>query len=221
NQLFANAYLKLGADSVFDKPVIFIEGIDFGSGISGLQNGDFGWVEFRDPSPAWSFLENSIVLSDSLLDIGADIVLIDFFNGASSLFENKELVKRVIELCNEHKIGKHPNTLIGTSMGGVLGRMALREMELNGQRHCTGTFISHDAPHKGASVPLGIQGLLALAAMEQPESAFFQSSTILRPAARELLAQQYHGNQQFLELRNYLQELGWPEKNDQLCYCQW
>ncbi|NQX92609.1 MAG: hypothetical protein HRT74_10885, partial [Flavobacteriales bacterium] len=30
------------------------------------------------------------------------------------------------------------------------------------------------------------------------------------PAARQLLAQQYHGNQHFLELRSYLDEIGWP-----------
>jgi hypothetical protein len=46
---------------------------------------------------------------------------------------------------------------MGISMGGLVARIALRKMELDGADHQTWKYISVDSPHKGANVPLGFQ----------------------------------------------------------------
>ena len=50
-----------------------------------------------------------------------------------------------------------PNVVLGQSMGGVIARYALKDMENKGLPHDPRTYISHDAPHLGANVPLGYQ----------------------------------------------------------------
>ena len=42
-------------------------------------------------------------------------------------------------------------------MGGLISRYALRWMELNGKAHNTRLWVSFDAPHKGANIPIGDQ----------------------------------------------------------------
>jgi hypothetical protein len=41
-------------------------------------------------------------------------------------------------------------------MGGLIARYALADMEQRGIDHDTRLYISHDAPHQGANIPLGI-----------------------------------------------------------------
>lgn len=41
-------------------------------------------------------------------------------------------------------------------MGGIVARYALKDMENRGEQHKTSLYISHDAPHQGAHIPLGI-----------------------------------------------------------------
>lgn len=49
---------------------------------------------------------------------------------------------------------------MGYSMGGLVARYALTWMEANNQNHHTRLFVSHDAPQKGANLPLGLQELV-------------------------------------------------------------
>ena len=46
------------------------------------------------------------------------------------------------------------------SMGGLVGRYALRDMEINGETHETKLYISHDSPHQGTNLPLAYQALV-------------------------------------------------------------
>lgn len=52
-----------------------------------------------------------------------------------------------------------PNVVLGQSMGGVIARYALKDMENNSINHQTRLYISDDAPHLGANVPQGFQHL--------------------------------------------------------------
>ncbi len=52
------------------------------------------------------------------------------------------------------------NVIMGMSMGGLVVRYALRDMEINNIAHDTRLFISHDAPHCGANVPVSYQALV-------------------------------------------------------------
>jgi hypothetical protein len=70
------------------------------------------------------------------------------------------LVEDIIKWVNTKKAqagSTTPNVVIGQSMGGVIARYALRDMEVLGQAHQTNLYISHDAPQQGANIPIGIQ----------------------------------------------------------------
>ena len=77
---------------------------------------------------------------------------------------NAYLVEDVIKWVNSVKQGTQQNVVLGQSMGGVIARYALRDMEnqlaSTGNQtwnHKTNLYISHDAPHQGANMPLSIQ----------------------------------------------------------------
>ncbi|WP_421947317.1 esterase/lipase family protein [Phaeodactylibacter xiamenensis] len=101
---------------------------------------------------------------DELEAEGYDIVFVDFNEGAlNSLETNAEIVKDVIEAVNIRKAAagsSEPNTIIGISMGGVVGKLALLEMERDGETHDAEKFFTFDSPLRGANIPLGYQYLL-------------------------------------------------------------
>ncbi len=75
---------------------------------------------------------------------------------------NAKLLEQVIIWVNAQKAVKNStekNVVIGQSMGGIVARYALADMEKRNVNHDTRLFISHDAPQQGANVPLSIQYL--------------------------------------------------------------
>lgn len=70
------------------------------------------------------------------------------------------MVEKVIEWVNNNKVGNEQNVVIGMSMGGLVARYALRHMETTNRIHDTKLYISHDAPHQGANLPLSLQALV-------------------------------------------------------------
>ncbi|MDR0699033.1 MAG: hypothetical protein LBG28_07435, partial [Tannerella sp.] len=91
-----------------------------------------------------------------------DIVYVNYNNGLDDIFRNAALFREAIRYVNQQKDKSinHPNLVLGISMGGLVARYALRSMELAGEDHDTWKFISMDSPHKGANLPLGLQGLI-------------------------------------------------------------
>ena len=224
------AYTLVSADGVFDKPFVFVEGIDFGVDRDGhpihdwYRHGTFGWCEFvsgfQDPNVnddiiyGYDDLHLLPQLLSAARDAGYDLVLIDFFDGATWLQHNSALVQHVIRLCNEYKIGHEPIVVAGASMGGVLSRHALRTMELNGEDHCTRLWISMDAPHEGAHIPLSLQHAIRFGLEHGQEGAqLFRDRYLLRPAATQMLdAQVFHSLLNFNQWYDALRELGYPQK---------
>lgn len=190
-EVAGNAYYLPTGD--FDKPFIFVEGIDFVYHPQLLKNGEFGWCQFTSGichvNYDYSMLARMPDFLDDLRAHGYDIILLDFKKGAEDIALNAKLLEHLITLVNESKTGDYPNVIAGASMGGLVSRYALREMELNGIDHCTRLWISFDAPHQGANIPLSIQQFLA--GLESPESAKKIMETLLRPATRQLLKYQY------------------------------
>jgi len=91
-----------------------------------------------------------------------DIVYVDWKRGTDNIKKNAQLLKEVIRLVNTLKSdagSTAKNIIIGQSMGGLVARWALKEMENNNEDHETNLFISYDSPHQGANVPLGYQYL--------------------------------------------------------------
>jgi hypothetical protein len=89
-------------------------------------------------------------------------------HGGDHIQNNAELIKEVIRWVNTEKRANpdsiwYQNVVFAQSMGGLVGRVALREMENDAtgtNTHDTKLYISMDAPHEGANIPLGLQHMI-------------------------------------------------------------
>lgn len=209
-----NAYTLLSEDGVFDRPFIFVEGIDFGKEITPLRNGSFGWYEFSSgQSTEYPFLYNMPVLLNLLRAEGYDIILLDFTKGADFIQKNAALLKHLIQLCNDYKAGAEELVIAGASMGGQVSRIALREMELAGQPHCTRVWISLDSPHTGANIPLGLQRSLYFLSDHFAAAEVFVADYLETPAARQLLIYQVgEVPSLYNEYFAYAESIGYPKE---------
>src|SRR5690606_5482130 len=74
--------------------------------------------------------------------------------------DDAKAVRRAIELLNDWRgPDALPWVVFGHSMGGLMARLALVDMEADGIDHDVALYISYDSPHKGVHVPQGMQYL--------------------------------------------------------------
>jgi hypothetical protein len=91
---------------------------------------------------------------------GYDLVYVDFADGGDWIQKNAFVVQDIIRWVNEEKEknGSHEkNIVVGESMGGLVAKYALRDMELSSEDHDTKIYMSLDSPHQGANIPLSAQ----------------------------------------------------------------
>ena len=152
--------LFLSADNVLDKPIILVDGFDPADGrdIAGIYE-------------LLNFEQNGTTsnLGDLVRDEGFDVVILNFpvytraadnqviDGGVDFIERNAMLLVELINTINAQKIGTEDNVIIGPSMGGLISRYALNYMEHANLNHETRLWISFDAPHHGANVPIGFQ----------------------------------------------------------------
>ena len=86
-----------------------------------------------------------------------DVYYVDWYDCGADIRANAEVLKEVIGWVNSHNTSGLPNIVLGQSMGGLIARYALRDMEIKGELHNTSLFISHDVPYLGANVSIGLQ----------------------------------------------------------------
>ncbi len=92
---------------------------------------------------------------------GINIVVIGPGNAANdSVEDDAAAVRRALALLNGYR-GESalPWVVFGHSMGGLLARIALADMEAAGEPHHVGLSITYDTPHRGVHVPAGMQSL--------------------------------------------------------------
>jgi len=152
--------LAYGRDRI-TKPLIVAEGFDVGVILS--PENEYGFTNYEID------FRRSIFNSGELYNlIGGlykqyDIIYIDWENGVDYLQRNAYALEEVIKWVNQQKSiagSTEPNVILGQSMGGVIGRWALTDMEERGMNHDTRLFISHDAPQQGANIPIALQYML-------------------------------------------------------------
>ena len=85
-----------------------------------------------------------------------DVFYVDWYNYGADIRGNAEAFKKVIEWVNSHYASDTPTAVLGQSMGGLIARYALRDMEIKNVLHNTTLFLSHDVPYLGANIPLGL-----------------------------------------------------------------
>ncbi|HIB77849.1 MAG TPA: hypothetical protein EYO58_09605 [Flavobacteriales bacterium] len=209
-----SVYTRLGQDQNFDKPVIIVEGFDFGVGgnTEEHRHGSFGWQSlFGCNLDAFPGTSHYPILLDSLYNLGYDLVFVDFADGAQTIEIKSELVMRVIELCNSYKTSNNSLILIGASMGGIVSRHALCTIEQENNDHCTRLFISIDSPHRGANISAGLIGLVSVLSIPSSEAAIFYEG-LYSPAAKQLLINLPIESAVHTDAMAMLMDLGMPQR---------
>lgn len=144
-------------DQQIRKPLIILEGYD-------PEPGTIGLLQFYGLIDEEYDLPSGQTLLEDLHDGGYDLIFVNYDDGADYIQNNAQNVKAIIRKINEmkHAAGSYEqNVLIGVSMGGVVGKWALREMEITPyEDHDTRLFITLDSPLRGANISPALQGLV-------------------------------------------------------------
>jgi len=239
----AVAFVKRSRHTPFGllQPLILVEGFEGGSWVNGFPElvpgnhygyGDLHWASMSTGFfPArYAQLGELPSLLDSLDREGMDLVFVDYETNHASVEKNAlalisilEQVKRITD-STRTALGSPPfqSTMhvLGASMGGLIARVALRQMELNGCCHGVASFGTLSTPHTGANIPLSVQNALLDGVQRgnllgQMETQRQQLQYVLRsPAAAQMLT--YHVDpileQEHRALRRFLDSLGLPRE---------
>ncbi len=127
-----------GTTAALDSPFLVVEGIDADN------------VNAASDYYAIGGLQSSLLSTGRAR--GADVLILNFDEGGRDLRDNAEVVESAILYLNGIKTGSRRLDVAGLSMGGVVTRYALAEMERDGVPHNVGRFVSMDAPQQGAVV---------------------------------------------------------------------
>lgn len=161
--IYAKGSVSIGyinpANPVLTRPLIVAEGFDPGHIMEPERRfGQNSIQEFLNDINDNNNLQTLLIDNPQY-----DVVYVDWSNGTDYLQRNALLLEEVIRWVNNNKVAVggvvQPNVVLGQSMGGVIARWALKDMEDKSQNHQTRLFISYDAPHQGANVPQGYQHL--------------------------------------------------------------
>jgi len=170
------AYVYL-ADSLagLSNPVIAVEGFDL------------------DNSWDWDELYNHLNTEDLLETLrgeGYDIIILNFTDATDYVQLNSYVLVELIEQVQSMIFPSRTIAVAGASMGGLCARYALAYMETHGIEHRVRNYISFDAPHTGANIPLGIQYWLVFFS-GLSDAAAELLAMLDRPAARQMLVYHY------------------------------
>ncbi|MCJ8271700.1 MAG: hypothetical protein MJK04_20160 [Psychrosphaera sp.] len=136
------AEVYLGTDGLLDRPVIIVEGYD------PYNNKSFStyWNDYNMSS-----------LGQSILNSGRDIVFINYAAGGADIEGQATQLELLIRYFGDVAKSKGKKmAVIGVSMGGVVARIALANVEKKGADHNLSLYVSYDAPHRGANLPVDI-----------------------------------------------------------------
>ena len=105
-------------------------------------------------------------LLNKLYNNGYDIIFVDFHSGQNYMENNGYTLSKVLKDIKDsldYNGSSEKIVVCGASMGGLVSRFAIRDLELNGGSnydHCVGKFIGFDSPQMGANINLALQYLL-------------------------------------------------------------
>lgn len=147
------------ADRVLRRPLIVAEGFDAGH----ITHPERWWGSQNIGGFITDLTNDGITTLRNLLidNPQYDIIYVDWRIGTDYIQRNALLLEDIIRWVNINKEPfngvMQPLVIIGQSMGGLITRWALKDMENHSENHQTRLFISYDSPQQGANVPLGYQ----------------------------------------------------------------
>ncbi|NEN25308.1 hypothetical protein G3O08_17565 [Cryomorpha ignava] len=148
-----------GNDKII-KPFIYVEGFSPDEYFEAFENETY--IDFYDKFDFYQDQNGSgYPLLDELEANGYDIVYVDFEQGTGNILENAQTLKKAIKWVNDQKAANgstEPNVVAGYSMGGLVARLAVRQMELDNTYGPPDVsyFITVDTPHLGANIPYAV-----------------------------------------------------------------
>ncbi|MGW7133476.1 esterase/lipase family protein [Streptomyces bobili] len=131
-------------------------------------------------------LESDYEFISELRRRGRDVILLGFEERSASILDNAEAAKAAIMRAIAEQIGDARLVVGGFSMGGIVTRYALAEMEARSMDHRTALYFSYDSPHRGASIPIGVQAFSHFIPFPNDFARQMDS-----PAARQMLWRHY------------------------------
>ena len=165
----ATVYINYSSNNTsfrIKKPLIVVEGYDVSSVAPDVQS-NYSYSDFiagiNAPGASYDF-NNQLDLANY------DLIFVDFRNGTDDIVRNAALVKDVITWVNQQKAtagSTEQNVVLGLSMGGLVARYALANMTKQSINTGTRLLLTHDSPHRGANLPIGIQHLITALNYEQ------------------------------------------------------
>ncbi len=203
-----------GLNVCIAKPIIFVEGIDFGYkgypiGERDAKCGSMGYLDLMK-GKQWNVEKQkwetnlAIAQAPTVLEkyrnAGYDIIYVDFFDGAADMDFNSEVLIKVIQEVQSVMCGEKVH-VVGVSMGGILAKMALKKMENRNLPNCVSSYTSFDAPHQGANIPLGVQRFVSHVSSISGDCKDIRDRMLRRPAARQLLVLHESSNKGHDQLR--------------------
>ncbi len=199
-----------GTDGKLDKPIVIVEGFD--------PLNQFNYYGFLYNKQALALPINIDYSGETLGQLleanNYDLIFVDFDNGSDDIKRNAYLLENIIAWVNQQTtaVGStQKNVVIGVSMGGLVARYALRDMELRNTNHNTRLYCSVDSPHQGANVPLGFQAIVRYLAdfsfffvkLSDSSPQLTQGVNVLNsPAATQMLTYQLSGTGQGITVNN-------------------
>ncbi len=166
-----------GADGVYDKPVLSLEGFDP-----------------ENENQQVSSYAQGFDLAEAARSQGYDILFLNFADGGADAALNKDVFLGACAFAHDKLAGREAAVqVVGVSMGGAVARYGLawaEERTRNGYptEHYVNTFISFDAPQQGAHVNGNLQNLL------KSRGTPTQQHTLQSTAAKEFLYDDVYGS---------------------------
>lgn len=160
-----------GGSAPLDKPLLVVEGIDADN-----ENGPEAYYALGAARGQYDLFPRGQAQ-------GADIAILDFGDGGRPMQANAAVVRRAVEIMRQYSTDRRRSLdVIGVSMGGVVARYALAQMEQDRAIYGIDRFMSVDAPQQGAVIHSGLQSNIRT---RQPAEAW--PAALNRPAGRQLL----------------------------------
>ncbi|QEU92660.1 hypothetical protein CP970_18670 [Streptomyces kanamyceticus] len=126
-------------------------------------------------SPDYKFIS-------ALHERGYDLVLLGYQDRTKSIIDNAKVATECIHNAIARQEGDALLTVGGFSMGGLITRYALADMERKRMNHNTAVYLSYDTPHRGAWLPIGIEKLVPYLLGDSR-----MLSLVSSPAAKQML----------------------------------
>lgn len=214
-----------GCDGILNKPIIIGEGFDF----NGSTDPETLYTEWN--------VEGRV---DKLCAKGYDVFFVSYIHHNRSLHLNALAVEALIKGINNRKYGHQEIIVIGESTSGLLERIAIRNLEMQGIDHEVGLYISYDAPQAGANIPkatqwlfhdflfytdIGNKLLLLSFVTEGIESIFGIDIKALdlygqltSDAAQQMIATHFKGNGKHSLMQNHFKAIGYPKLSRNIAF---